>query len=154
MALRVSTGLRNHMLSGGSLKTGIEGGFIFVFGGAPYTGDADALVNLTDNPILYKISVGGDDTSPLHLDTAASAGQIVKSTSETWQSMASSTIAGTAVFWRWAFAGDSHGADTAGAYKRLQGAAATSNSELILSSTTIALHSVQTVDFFTISLPG
>jgi hypothetical protein len=54
MPLRISTGLRNHLLSGGSLKQSLQGGRIEIYTGTQPTSPDDAatgtlLVTITDN---------------------------------------------------------------------------------------------------------
>ena len=145
MALKASTGLRNNMLAVGSLKSELDGGFIKIYSGtAPF--DADAAIV---TPLLCTISVNGDGVTGLSLSSTPSGGAIAKA-AEAWQG--TNVAGGTASFWRFVKTGDTGAASTTEV--RLQGNAATSGSELVMTSIVLSSGATQTIDFFTVALPA
>lgn len=82
----------------------------------------------------------------------STTGTMVKRSDETWQGTA--VAGGTAGWFRWiAGVADAGSADSLEAIMRLDGAVATSGSQLNASSTTIALSSVQTISADQIVIP-
>jgi hypothetical protein len=145
MALKASTALRNNMLVTGSLKSQLDGGFIKIYSGT-VPSDADSSIGAAQ--LLCTISVGGVGTG-LSLASAATLGSISKA-NEVWQGVNGAT--GLATFWRFVKTGDTGGTSTTEV--RLQGNAATSGSELVMTSVTLANGATQTIDYFSVSLPA
>lgn len=145
MALKASTALRNNMLVTGSLKSQLDGGFIKIYSGTIPV-DADASIGAAQ--LLCTISVGGVGTG-LTLDATAALGTIAKA-NEIWQGV--NTTTGTATFWRFVKTGDTGGTSTTEV--RLQGNAAVSGSELVMTSVTLVQGATQTIDYFSVSLPA
>lgn len=146
MALKASTALRNNMLAVGSLKAQLDGGFIKIYAGTAPS-DSDAAIGSA--VLLCTISVGGDGVTGLSLSGTPSGGSIAKAT-EVWQGTNLAT--GTASFWRFVKTGDTGAASTTEV--RLQGNAATSGSELVMTSIVLSSGATQTIDFFTVALPA
>lgn len=146
MALKASTGLRNNMLAVGSLKSQLDGGFIKIYSGTAPS-DADAAIGSA--PLLCTISVGGDGVTGLSLSGTPLGGSISKA-AELWQG--TNVAGGTASFWRYIQTGDTGAASTTEI--RLQGNAATSGSELVMTSIALSSGATQTIDFFTVALPA
>jgi hypothetical protein len=147
MALKASTGLRNNMLTVGSLKSALDGGFIKIYAGTAIPSDADAAIGSA--PLLCTISVNGDGVTGLSLSSTPSGGSIAKA-AEVWQG--TNVAGGTASFWRFIKTGDTEAASTTDV--RLQGNAATSGSELVMTSIVLSFGATQTIDFFTVALPA
>lgn len=146
MSLKASTGLRNKMLDTGSLKSRLDGGFIKIYAGAVPT-DADA--TLGSATLLCTITKNGDGVTGLTLAAAAVSGAISKNT-DVWSG--TNATSGTATFWRFIKTGDTGAASTTD--ERLQGLAATSGAELILTSTALAGGAPQNIDYFSVALPA
>lgn len=145
MALKASTGLRNGLLTTGSLASLLNGGLIRIYTGAvPATADAA----VSDADLLCTISLDGAGGG-ISLAGTASAGIIAKSTAESWSGTNAAT--GTATFFRHVAAGDT--GDESITAPRLQGQVATAGAELNLSSTNLISGAVQTIDYYSIALP-
>ena len=146
MALKASTALRNNMLAVGSLKSQLDGGFILIYAD---TVPSDADASTGGARLLSTITVGGVAGAGLTLDATAALGTIAKA-NEIWQGV--NTTTGTATFWRFVKTGDTGGASTTAV--RLQGNAAVSGSELVMTSVTLVSGATQTIDYFSVSLPA
>ncbi len=146
MSLKASTGLRNYMLDTGSLKAALALGFIKIYAG---TVPADADASLGSATLLCTITKNGDGVTGLSLAASAVSGAIAKA-AETWSG--TNATSGTASFWRLTKTGDTGLASTTDI--RLQGVAATSGAELIMTSVTLAGGAPQNIDYFTVALPA
>ena len=146
MALKASTGLRNAMLTTGSLKSRLDGGFIKIYAGA-VPSDADA--SLASATLLCTITKNGDGVTGLTMATPAVGGALSKA-AEVWSG--TNVTGGTASFWRFIRTGDTGGASAT--EERLQGLAATSGSELVLTSVTLSGGATQNIDYFSVALPA
>src|ERR1700743_1720013 len=136
-----STGLANHVAVTGSLKDGLDGGFLMLFSG-PVLASADAAID-GSSVLLCKISVGGDGTTGLTFDGTATGGVLTKTAAETWEGTNAAT--GTATFWRFCEAGDAGTALSTTAL-RLQGTIGTSvASEMVLVSAALTSGNNQTI---------
>lgn len=148
MTVRLSTGLRNKMLDGGSgggIKGALDLGFINVYSGAqPATADTAA-----SGTLLGTVSVNASGTG-LTFDAAAS-GVIAKAAAEVWRFNGAAD--GTAGWFRfYPAAGTPSGASTTEA--RIDGAIGTSGSDLNLSNITITTSAPNTIDVFQFTLPA
>ncbi len=151
MALRLSTGLRNHMLQTAGFKDIMADGVISIYsGGQPTTADDAETGSLLATITLSSGSfTAGQADNGLEFDTADN-GAISKSSEETWSGAAAAT--GTAGWFRF-YANDmTSGASTSAA--RFDGAVSTSGAQLNMSSTAITAGATTTIDSFTITLPA
>lgn len=149
MTIRLSTGLRNKLLDGGS-SGGIKGSFNLGFisirsGSQPTTADVGATGDQ-----LGIVTVGGDGTTGLTFD-AASAGTIAKAVAETWRFVG--LIDGTAGWFRLYAPGDTI-TNASSSAARLDGAIGTSGADLNLSNLAILAAQVNTCDSFYITMPA
>jgi hypothetical protein len=146
MAFTTSTGLRNHMLVTGSVKSGLDGGVIRVYDGVvPASADAA----LSGNTLLVTISNGGLGTG-ITLDATPSAGVVVKNTSETWSGTCSAS--GTATFFRFSAITDAFGSSTT--EKRAQGTVGVLGADMLVANTTFTNGAVRQVDSFALGMPS
>jgi hypothetical protein len=146
MALKASTALRNNMLVTGSLKSQLDGGFIKIYSGTIPT-EADS--SLGSAVLLCTISKDGLGVTGLSLASTAALGTLSKA-NELWQGI--NAVTGTASFWRFVKTGDTGGSSTTEV--RLQGNAATSGSELVMTSVSLAGGATQNIDYFSVALPA
>jgi hypothetical protein len=146
MALKVSTGLRNHMLTVGPFKNAMDGGFLRIYSG---TVPADADAAISGPVLLVQLSLNGLGVSGLTFEAPAVNGIISKTTAEVWQG--TNVSAGTATFFRFVKGSDLHGVSTTEV--RLQGSVAVVGGELNLSSVTLSNGAQQTVNHFNVALP-
>ena len=146
MALKASTGIRNAMLVNGSLKSLLDLGFIKIYSGAVPT-DADASLGVAT--LLCTITKNGDGVTGLTMSPTASAGALVKA-AEVWSG--TNVASGTASFWRFIKTGDTGALSTTD--MRLQGVAATSGAELVMTSVILSSGAPQNIDYFSVALPA
>ena len=142
---KFSTGLRNGMLSGLSLKAALNGGSLLLFSG-PVPATADAAATGT---VLMSLTVGGDGTTGLTFGTAEN-GVISKSETEVWATSAVDT-SGTISYFRFVSSTDSGGNSTTDA--RIQGTAGIVGTDLVLTSTEVTAGQPWTLNYFNVALP-
>ena len=142
---KFSTGLRNGMLSGLSLKAALNGGSLLLFSG-PVPATADAAETGT---VLMSLTVGGDGTTGLSFGTAEN-GVISKSETEVWATSAVDT-SGTISYFRFVSSTDSGGDSTTEA--RIQGTAGIVGTDLVLTSTEVTAGQPWQLNYFNVALP-
>lgn len=132
MAIKLSTALKNHLLSGGSLKSGLEAGansdfLIGIYGGTEPASADDA----TPGAALAILSINGNTPASNGLTFAASAagGVLTKNLSETWRCNAANVTTGTPTFYR-IYRSDDVATDADATSFRLQGTCGASGSDL------------------------
>ena len=149
MAVRLSTGLRNKMLDGGSgggFKGALALGFINIYSGPqPLTADTGATGTL-----LGTVSIGGLGVTGLTFD-AATGGVSSKAAAETWMFTGAAT--GTAGWFRFYAAGDTP-ANASSTAARLDGAISTSAADLNLANVSVSTGAPNTIDVFSFTLPA
>ena len=148
MTIRLSTGMRNKLLDGGSgggIKGAFNLGFMAILTGSQPTSP--------DNPatgtLLGTVSVNGGGTG-ITFDSAV-AGVIAKAVAETWRF--TGLVDGTAGWFRLYQAADTI-TNSSTSVARIDGAIGTSGADLNLSNLSITTGQVNTVDTFTITMPG
>lgn len=142
---KLSTGLRDHMLASGSLKSGLDGGVIYIYSG---TVPASADVALSGNTLLCTIS---DDATGTGINMAASpaSGVLGKDAAEVWRGLIVAN--GLATFYRFSSLSDAGALSTT--EKRLQGTIATVGADLIFSNVNFVSGNYKNVDSFNVALP-
>lgn len=144
MALKASTGLRNKMITSSALTTAMNNGFINIYSGPPpLTADAAATGTL-----LCVISNNGGGGG-LNFDPLAVAGVAQKLNSEVW--VGTNLATGVAGYYRHVAPADTAGESSTEA--RLQGSTGVAGADMNLTSVNLAMGAVQTLDFYTVSLP-
>ncbi len=154
MALRLSTGLRNNMLSEASFQDTMANGVLYIYSGTQPS-DPNAAATGT---LLLTITVAsgtfahGTTTNGLNFGTP-SAGTIPKASGEVWSGVGVAT--GTAGWYRFcANAADSEPSDADTTRRSFDGAVSTSGAQLNMSSTAITSGATTTVDSFSVTLPA
>lgn len=146
MSLKLSTGLRNHMMATGSFKSAMDGGFIKVYSGAEPASPDDSLGAAT---LLVTFTKDGDGTTGLTFAASATGGALSKN-ADIWRGTVG--VSGTASFYRFVKTGDTGAASTTDI--RIQGKASTlPTNELQLSSLSLVATAVETANFCTYGLP-
>ena len=144
--MRLSTGLRNHLLSGGSLRSALNGGVIRMYSGSA-AASPDAAVPGTAT-MVCEITVSSGATG-LNFEAAAAGGRLQKSASEVWSGAAT---ADQQVSWfRFIPLADDGSLSTTAL--RLQGTVAQVGADLNMSNTLFTTGATQTVDYFSIFQP-
>lgn len=147
MAVKTSTGLRSGMMVTGSFKSLMDNCTLKIYGGAePVTADKaiDAAV------LLCEMFNGNDGTTTLTFDDTAPEGILQKNPVEGWAGTVVAT--GTATFYRLENAEDDQ-ADSIVHY-RVQGSANIAGADMNLTSVALVQNAVQTLDYYSILLPG
>lgn len=148
MAVRISTGLRNGLMSSNSFKGLFEagGGFFLDI----YTGSQPA--SSDDAPIGTKLVTISNNSAgtTLEFEASAASGAISKSASQTWSGAAIAT--GTAGWFRLRRHDDSNAASSS--FVRYDGACATSGAQMNLGSLTISSGAPITVSAATFTMPA
>lgn len=145
--MQLSTGMRNHLLDGGSFKSALDGGLITIYSGTPPSSPDDVL---SGNTLLCTVSLNGGG-SGINFEASAVSGVLSKAAAETWQGTNAAT--GTAAFFRFTESGgDPSLASTT--EKRVQGTVAVAGADLNLSSVSLTSGATQDIDFFNVTLPA
>ena len=145
MTFKASSGLRDHMLSGGSVKSALDGGLLNMYGGAvPATADAD----LGGATLLSVMSSDGAGAG-INMDTTAAGGILPKAPAEAWHG--TNVATDTATFYRHVAAADDGTLSTS--QPRIQGTIGLAGADLNMTSIDLVSGAPQTLDFYTIALP-
>jgi hypothetical protein len=149
MALQFSTGFKNEVLDGSSVKTIFDDGVIVIYEGA-IPADADAAVSPATEIIKYtdagQAIAGG---TGLDLAAAAVAGAIAKEPTQVWQGDAGATDVAT--FFRYEQQADDQTTSTT--QIRIQGTVGGAGADLFVASTSFVSATTYTIDLFSLSIP-
>ena len=147
MTTKASTGLRNHMLVTGSLKSALDGGFLELYSGVEPV-SADAAIPGGSTLLLRVFSDGS--SAGLNLSATAVDGFVEKASAQTW----SGTVieSGVATWFRLVGPTDTGALSTTS--PRLQGSVARAGGDLNISNTDLVASAPQAVNFFTVALPA
>lgn len=145
MALKISTGLRDHLLTTGDFQAAVDGGVIRIYNG-PVPATADAA--LSGNTLLVTISNNSAGTG-ITMNAASAGGVLGKNSAEVW----SGTVVanGTPTFYRFSPLTDDFLLSTTA--KRVQGTVGTAGFDLNFASTTFVVNEVKRVDTYDIAQP-
>lgn len=148
MTVRISTGMRNALLNGGTAG-GVAGalrlGFLYLYDGTqPAAADTGAT-----GTQLGKVTVNDDGTTGLTFD-AAVAGVIAKAAAENWKFHGLAN--GNAGWYRFCEAADVPG-NTSSTAKRIDGLVGTAGADANISNTAIVAGAVSTVDSWSFTMP-
>lgn len=145
MALKLSTGLRDHLLTTGDFRSGVGGGVIRVYNG-PIPATADAA--LSGNTLLVVIS-NNSTGAGITMNTTSASGVLGKNPAEVW----SGTVVanGTPTFYRYSPLTDDFSLSTTA--KRLQGTVGSAGFDLNFANTAFVAGEVKRVDTFDIAQP-
>ncbi len=141
--MKLSTGMRNALLSGGSLKATLDGGEIRIYSG---TVPADADASIGGATLLVTIKNGGSGIT----FGSASGGVIQKAGGETWSGTNAAT--GTASFYRHVLSADDGTSSSSAA--RLQGTVGVAGADMNLSSVSLTSGATQTLNFYSVTVPA
>lgn len=155
MTIRLSTGLRNALLSSNDFKTAFAGGVLEI-----YTGSVPSSANsAVTSSAIVKITASGATHTASSASTAgglsfssASSGAIAKSSAQTWKD--SSASSGTAAWFCLYDNSHTKSVSSAGTVVRLQGSCGVGSGDLRMSNTSIASGATITIDTFTITMPA
>lgn len=143
----ISTGLRNHLMTAGSFKGGLDGSVINIYSGTAPASPDDAVPGAST--LLCTVSVGGAGTG-VTFEASATAGLLLKSAGEQWQG--TNAAGGTATWFRLVKVADDGSASTTAL--RLQGSVSFAGADLNITNTALVSGAVQTVDYFSVLMPA
>jgi hypothetical protein len=145
MSLKISTGVRDHLLVTGSFKAAVDGGVIRVYNGTP---PATADAALAGNTLLVTISNNSAGTG-ITMDSASASGVLGKNPAEVW----SGTVVanGTPTFYRYSSLTDDFLLSTTA--KRVQGTTGSAGFDLNFANTTFTVSEVKRIDTYDIAQP-
>lgn len=145
--MKRSTGLRDFLLSTGSLRGALDGTVLRIYSG-PVPVSADAA--LVGNTLLCVITKDGDGESGLTLAPEAGGGQITKNSSEVWEGAVLAN--GEATFFRQEFLADA--GDASSSAIRLQGTVGVVGEDMNLSSTNFVVGDSRRINFYVAAIPA
>ena len=147
MAIKLSTGLRNHLAVTGSVRSAVQGMVLVIYAGTePSTADSAIPA---DGVVLTTISTGGTGAG-LNFESTATQGVLVKEPADTWQG--TNAANGTATYYRLQTGADDGSlSDTS---LRVQGKVGTINADLFLSSVALVQSAVQRIGSYTLTMPA
>ena len=145
MTIKSSTGLRNHVLATGSIKSALDGLVLKLYGGAVPV-DADAAEAGT---LLATITVNNTGTA-LSFAAAADAGVLAKNDAEVWSGIV--TTGGTCTHYRLQAAADTNAVSNTDI--RIQGSVAKIGADLNVSDNVLVAAAIQNIDYFVVALPA
>lgn len=145
MAISMSTGLRNELLAGDSLKGIFDpGSEIRIYGGTVPASANDAIGSAT---LLCTIKNGA---SGVTFAAAAVNGVLEKNSTETWTGTVGTS--GTATFYRHVLTADTDAASTTA--PRYQGTVAVAGADMNLTNPALLAAAVQTLDYYAAAING
>ena len=150
MAISFSTGLKNHVLTAGSLAAALNDGYIKVYSGAIPDG-ADAALGAAVLLNTYsdnKAAAGAGNG--LDFEAAAVSGQVTKLAAQVWRGAAVAN--GTAAFFRFVALADV--GDSSITAVRIQGVVGGAGADMFIASTTFVSGTDYDVDFFAVAVPA
>lgn len=147
MAIKHSTGLRNHMMDTGSAKSALDGGYINIYGGASAPATADDAVP-GGAVLLCTLSVNSTGTG-INFDSSAVGAVLSKDPSEVWSGVNLDT--GTAMWYR--HVGDSDDGTLSTSQPRIQGSVGTLGADMEISNVNLTSGATQTINSYSIALP-
>lgn len=142
--MKLSTALRNALLSGSSLKAALAGGELRIYSG-PVPAAADDAIG---SAVLLSTIKNG--SAGINFDAAAAGGVLGKAPAETWSGV--NVAGGAASFFRHVLSADAGALSTTA--PRIQGTVAVAGADLNLTSVALSSGATQTVDFYSVAMPA
>lgn len=142
--LQLSTGLRNSLLDGNSLKASLADAVIMIYTGAPPASANDAPTGTLLCTVTAAASAG------INLGTADS-GTITKDSGEVWSG--TNVATGTAGYFRYVSQADDTQASST-TEMRMQGTCGTSGADLNMSSVALVTLAPQVIDAASFTMPA
>ncbi|WPG35304.1 hypothetical protein [Variovorax sp. EBFNA2] len=142
--MKLSTGLRNGLLSGGSLKSLLDGGEIRIYDTVAVPASADDAIG--GATLLVVIKNGGSGIT----FAAAAGGVMQKAPGEVWSGVNAAT--GNALFYRHVLSADDGSASTAAV--RIQGSVGLAGADMNLSSVALTGGATQSLNFYSVAMPA
>lgn len=145
--MKLSTGLRNHLVATGSLKGALDGSVIRMYSGtAPASANDAVPAGATQ---LVEVSVGGTGTG-VTFEAGPSDGLLLKATAEAWQGTVGTTD--TATWFRLVPSADAGDSSTTAI--RVQGSVQAAGGDMQITNPSLTSGAIQKVDYFSIVMPA
>lgn len=143
----ISTGLRNHLMTAGSFKGGLDGSLVKIYSGTAPANPDDAIP--AGATLLCVVSVGGDGTG-VTFEASANSGLLLKAAAEQWEG--ANVATDTATWFRLVKTADDGSASATAL--RLQGSVGLAGADLNITNTALVSGATQTVDYFSVLMPA
>ena len=155
MTIRISDALRTAKMVTGSMKSRLDGGFLYLYSGTQPASAEDAATGT----LLAAFSLNGGGVTGLTFTTGDNAGEMKKTVAEAWQ--ATGIADGTARWWRFhrlntneATTRAEAGGAASGTLERVDGSVGVSGADLTAASVLIATGAPQTISTFVLRQPA
>lgn len=156
MTVRISDALRTAKMVTGSMKSRLDGGFLYIYSGTQPASVADAAAGT----LLAVISIDALGVTGLTFTTGDNPGEMKKTVAESWQG--TGIADNTARWFRFqrlntdetTTRADATAADSGGSLERVDGSVGTSGSDLTAASVSIATGAPLTIDTFVLRQPA
>lgn len=145
MALKISTGLRDHILATGDFQSAVDGGVIRIYNG-PVPATADAA--LSGNTLLVTISNNSAGTG-ITMNAAPAGGVLGKNSGEVWSGDVAAN--GVPTFYRFSPLTDDFLLSTTA--KRVQGSVGSAGYDLNFANTSFVVGETKRIDVYDIAAP-
>lgn len=147
MAIRLSTGLRNHLCVTGSLSGALTGAVLRIYSGsAPLSANSEVPGS---SELLCEVSTDGTGDG-LNWEATSNAGVLAKDAGDEWTGQVLED--GTAGFYRLVMPADDGSQSTTAI--RVQGTIATINADLLISSPSLTQGAAQRIGEFFLTVPA
>ena len=149
----LSSNITNALMVTGSLRSLINGGFLYLFSG-PVPETADEAIDVS-SALVMKLTESNDGSTGLTFEPTAVNGVLRKETTETWEGEVGTGAAGTVTFFRFCVGADNGEGIAGGSDYRVQGTVGTDMSYgMFLTTNVFADTDVLTLDDFQILQPA
>jgi len=155
MTIRISNALRTAKMVTGSLKSRLDGGFLYMYSGTQPASAEDAAAGT----LLAAFSIDGLGVTGLTFTTGDNAGEMKKTVAEAWEAVGLAD--GTARWWRFqrldtneATTRAAAAAAAGGTTERVDGSVGVSGADLTAASVQIAVLAPQTISTFVLRQPA
>jgi len=142
--MKLSTGLRDGLLSGDSLKALLDGGEIRIYDTTTIPASADDAIS--GATLLVTIKNAGSGIT----FAAAAGGVMQKAAAEVWSGVNAAT--GTAKFYRHVLSADDGTASSSAV--RIQGTVGLAGADMNLSSVALTSGATQSLNFYSVAMPA
>lgn len=155
--MKISTGLRNHILTGGDMEAALNGGVIRMYGSPTSTAAAKALIPATADSaigsatLLCIISDNGAGTG-INMDITPSSGVLAKAAGETW--LGTMVASGYFSFARFSALTDAEALSTTEIRMQMTVGTGGDGEEIIVSSAYKPIGEEQRIDQFYLGVPA
>jgi len=145
--MQLSSGIRNFLMSDGSLKAALDGSVIRLYSGTAPTSANDAVPAGATELCVVSVDASGTGVT---FEASSQPGLVLKTASEVWEGTVAAN--GTATWFRVTTAADDGSASTT--MTRLQGSVAQAGGDMQITNPDLVSGEPQRVDYLSIVMPA